>query len=73
MIIGVPKEIKVQEHRVGMVPAGVVSLTQRGHKILIQEHAGEGAGYAGGIMSAALDGLRSAEHILAAGIVQEYS
>jgi len=45
MIIGVPKEIKIQEYRVGMVPAGVLSMTQRGHTVLMQQHAGEGAGY----------------------------
>lgn len=45
MIIGVPKEIKAQEHRVGMVPAGVLSLVQQGHEVVIQESAGEGAGY----------------------------
>lgn len=45
MIIGVPKEIKVQEYRVGMVPAGVLSMTQQGHTVLMQQHAGEGAGY----------------------------
>ncbi len=45
MIIGVPKEIKAQEHRVGMTPAGVLGLVQQGHEVLIQQHAGEGAGY----------------------------
>ena len=45
MIIGVPKEIKAQEYRVGMVPAGALSLVHQGHEVLIQQHAGEGAGY----------------------------
>src|SRR4051812_13900595 len=44
MIIGVPKEIKNKENRVGMVVAGVRSLTQAGHKVLIQHNAGAGAG-----------------------------
>ncbi len=44
MIIGVPKEIKVREYRVGMTPAGVKSLTARGHKVLVEKTAGEGAG-----------------------------
>jgi len=44
MIIGVPKETKNQEHRVGMVPAGVRALTSRGHQVLIQEKAGIGCG-----------------------------
>ncbi|HEX7666797.1 MAG TPA: alanine dehydrogenase, partial [Polyangiaceae bacterium] len=44
MIIGVPKEIKTREYRVGMTPAGVKSLTSRGHKVLIEKSAGEGSG-----------------------------
>ena len=42
MIIGVPKEIKTREYRVGMTPAGVKSLTSRGHKVLVEKSAGEG-------------------------------
>ncbi len=45
MIIGVPKEIKTHEYRVGVVPGGVALLKQRGHKVLIQKGAGEGAGF----------------------------
>jgi alanine dehydrogenase len=44
MIIGVPKEIKNRENRVGLVPAGVRSLTQHGHKVLVQKNAGVGSG-----------------------------
>jgi alanine dehydrogenase len=44
VIIGVPKEIKVREYRVGMTPAGVRSLTQRGHKVLVEQGAGVGSG-----------------------------
>ncbi len=44
VIIGVPKEIKPQEHRVGIVPAGVRALTKCGHKVLVQKGAGEGSG-----------------------------
>src|SRR6185437_3047305 len=44
MIVGVPKEIKNKENRVGMVIAGVRALTQAGHKVLIQTGAGLGAG-----------------------------
>ncbi len=44
MIIGIPKEIKPQEFRVGMVPAGVRALTKQGHKVLVQKSAGEGSG-----------------------------
>lgn len=45
MIIGVPKEIKKDEHRVAMVPAGIRSLVRSGHKVLIQKGAGEGSGF----------------------------
>ncbi|MFQ5656521.1 MAG: alanine dehydrogenase [Candidatus Methylomirabilales bacterium] len=44
MIIGVPKEIKDQEHRVAMIPAGVQILTARGHSLLVERGAGSGAG-----------------------------
>ncbi len=44
MLIGVPKEIKTREYRVGMTPAGVRSLTQHGHKVLVEKNAGEGSG-----------------------------
>ena len=44
MIIGVVKEIKDNEYRVGMVPAGVKALTESGHQVLVQEGAGEGSG-----------------------------
>lgn len=44
MIIGVPKEIKDNEYRVSMTPAGVEQLTESGHRILIQEGAGAGSG-----------------------------
>ena len=44
MIIGVPKEIKIQEYRVGMLPAGVEQLVLQGHKVLVETKAGEGSG-----------------------------
>jgi alanine dehydrogenase len=44
MIIGVPKEIKAQENRVGAVPAMVLDLVGAGHTVLVQESAGLGAG-----------------------------
>jgi len=44
MIIGIPKEIKDKEFRVGAVPAGVRTLTLSGHKVLIQAGAGTGSG-----------------------------
>jgi alanine dehydrogenase len=44
MIIGVPKEIKAQENRVGAVPAMVLELVGAGHKVLVERTAGVGAG-----------------------------
>lgn len=44
MIIGVPKEIKNRENRVGLVPAGVRALVARGHQVLIEKGAGLGSG-----------------------------
>ena len=45
MLVGVPKEIKNNENRVAMTPAGVHELTQRGHKVLIEKSAGVGSGF----------------------------
>lgn len=42
MLIGVPKEIKVQEHRVGLTPASVKEFTRNGHQVMVQSGAGEG-------------------------------
>ncbi|MBA4066613.1 MAG: alanine dehydrogenase [Isosphaera sp.] len=44
MIVGVPNEIKPDEYRVAMVPAGVEELTRAGHKVLVQAGAGAGSG-----------------------------
>ncbi|MGH9587069.1 MAG: alanine dehydrogenase [Acidobacteriaceae bacterium] len=41
MIIGVPKEVKDHESRVGITPAGVRALTEAGHKVLVETHAGD--------------------------------
>ncbi len=46
MIIGVPKEIKEQEHRVAVIPSTASTLTRRGHSVLVQKNAGIGSGYA---------------------------
>ena len=45
MIVGVPKEIKDQEARVGVTPAGVKALTEAGHKVLVETQAGAGSGF----------------------------
>lgn len=43
MIIGVPKEIKDHETRVGLVPAGVAALKEAGHRVLVEQGAGSGS------------------------------
>jgi alanine dehydrogenase len=45
MVIGIPKEIKIHEYRVGMTPAGVGTLTADGHEVLIESGAGLGSGF----------------------------
>jgi alanine dehydrogenase len=45
MIIGIPKEIKTHEYRVGMTPSGVAELKLDGHTILVESGAGEGSGF----------------------------
>lgn len=45
MIIGVPKEIKNNENRVGVTPAGVAELVKRGHEVYVQKSAGLGSGF----------------------------
>jgi alanine dehydrogenase len=46
MIIGVPKEIKSNENRVALTPAGALEFTRRGHAVFIQTTAGVGSGFA---------------------------
>jgi len=46
MIIGVPKEIKNNENRVGMTPAGVAELVKQGHTVYVQASAGANSGFA---------------------------
>ena len=46
MIIGVPQEIKNNENRVGMTPAGVAELVKRGHQVYVQHEAGIHSGFA---------------------------
>ncbi|HYO24338.1 MAG TPA: alanine dehydrogenase [Lacipirellulaceae bacterium] len=60
MIIGVPKEVKLDEYRVAMLPVGVEELTRRGHRVYIEVGAGLGSGIAdheyadaGAVMAAA--------------------
>ena len=46
MKIGIPKEIKNNENRVGMTPAGVAELVKHGHEVFVQHTAGESSGFA---------------------------
>ncbi len=45
MIIGVPKEIKLQEHRIGLTPNSVKKLTEKNHEVLIEHNGGFEAGF----------------------------
>ena len=45
MIVGLPKEIKDNEYRVGLTPAGVRALTDAGHRVVVEKSAGEGSGF----------------------------
>ncbi|MFC4304576.1 alanine dehydrogenase [Cohnella boryungensis] len=45
MNIGIPKEIKSNENRVALTPAGVKELTRRGHRVMVEAGAGEGSGF----------------------------
>jgi alanine dehydrogenase len=45
MIVGVPREIKAEENRVALVPAGAEALVANGHEVLIEASAGEGSGF----------------------------
>lgn len=45
MRIGIPKETKAQEYRVGMVPYGIAELVAHGHELFVETQAGEGTGY----------------------------
>ena len=46
MIVGVPREIKLDEYRVAMLPVGVEELVRRGHSVLVEAGAGLGSGIA---------------------------
>ena len=53
MLIGVPREIKSQEYRVGLTPASVRELTAHGHQVLVEREAGAGINTADGVYQAA--------------------
>ena len=45
MIVGIPKEIKNNENRVSLTPAGARELVKRGHTVYVQHTAGENSGF----------------------------
>lgn len=45
MIIGVPREIKEQEHRVALLPSAAYQLIKRGHRVVVERNAGAGSGF----------------------------
>ena len=53
MRVGVPKEIKVHEYRVGMIPSGVRELVDAGHEVFVQHDAGVGVGFSDATYEAA--------------------
>jgi alanine dehydrogenase len=53
MLIGVPREIKDQEYRVGLAPGGAYALRQHGHEVLVESGAGARVGFADGLYEAA--------------------
>jgi len=53
MLIGVPAEIKVREYRVGLTPANVRELTERGHRVIVQAVCGQGVGLTDALYEAA--------------------
>jgi len=70
MLVGVPKEIKDHEYRVGLTPAGVHALCQRGHEVYVESNAGARIGFSNGHYAAA--GARvvaSAREVFAAEMV----
>ena len=68
MLIGLPKEIKDNEYRVGMTPAGVRALVDAGHKVVVERGAGEGSGFEDTLYErAGATLLESADEVWAAG------
>ncbi len=57
MLIGVPKEVKVHEYRVGLTPASVRELVHRGHKVVVETGAGAAIGFTDGAYEAAGAGI----------------
>ena len=70
MLVGVPREIKDQEYRVGLTPAGVHALRERGHEVCVETGAGARIGFPdGAYISAGARIVASAKEIFAADMV----
>ncbi len=68
MIVGLPKEIKDNEYRVGLTPAGVRALTDASHTVVVERNAGEGSGFADDLYeTAGATMLDSADEVWAQG------
>jgi alanine dehydrogenase len=68
VIVGLPKEIKDNEYRVGLTPAGVRALTDAGHQVVVERAAGEGSGFEDGLyQKAGAQILASADEVWARG------
>ncbi|MDQ3174161.1 MAG: alanine dehydrogenase [Acidobacteriota bacterium] len=68
MIVGLPKEIKDNEYRVGLTPAGVRALTDAGHRVVMERTSGEGSGFEDGLyQKAGAQTLGSADEVWAQG------
>jgi alanine dehydrogenase len=68
VLVGLPKEIKDNEYRVGMTPAGVRALVDAGHKVVVERGAGEGSGFEDALYErAGATMLESADEVWAQG------
>jgi alanine dehydrogenase len=72
MIIGIPKEIKIYENRVGATPAGVSELVKHGHAVWVEQQAGLGSGFADeDYVQAGAEIVESAEAVWSANMVMK--
>ncbi|MGH9281606.1 MAG: alanine dehydrogenase, partial [Acidimicrobiales bacterium] len=69
MIVGVPAEVKTGENRVAMTPDGVRELVAHGHRVLVEQGAGEGSSIADGDFAAAGAGIVDEAEAWGAGLV----
>mgnify|MGYP000417860271 CR=1 FL=1 len=66
MLVGVPKEIKNHEYRVGLTPSSVNELVKRGHKVIVERNAGAAIDFPDGeYLSAGAEMVESAAEIFA--------